>query len=207
MSKRAFLKVAAALLGVGALTAVGGMALADTEHGEDDVIVTADIKKPKIQGVLAMDVASNSASLTESGSTALVRQFVGDLPEVRVYDTRDPDDIPDDVYWYVLGTATDFEGDASQPDIPAGNLGWEPDLVDPGESGGVAPGPRVDTLLDSPPNNVGLVDTEFLMQTIDASADVASDEEWTATAALFLKTPATVEPGVYTSTLTLSLFE
>ncbi|MDR2252444.1 MAG: hypothetical protein LBD97_01040 [Bifidobacteriaceae bacterium] len=207
MKIKASIRIAAALLGAAALATVGGMAFADDQVGGDEEIeVTAEIQ-PQTLGVLAMSVASNAATLTENGSTALVRQFTGTLPTVTVTDTRDPDDIDDDVFWYVLGTATDFHGDGTQPDIPAANLGWTPALIDPGESGGVAAGPQVDTALDSGPNNVGLVDQEFLVETTDPSQDVVTDESWTANAALFLRTSPTVAAGTYTSTLTLSLFE
>ncbi|MDR1189465.1 MAG: hypothetical protein LBK95_18785 [Bifidobacteriaceae bacterium] len=209
MRKRDCARLAAALLGAAALTGVGGMAWADQEQwGEDEeVVLTAEIEPLSGEGLLAMSVKTNAATLTESGSTALVRQFTGTLPEVKVTDTRDQDQIADDVVWYVLGSASDFEGDSGQPDILAQNLGWGPRLIDGGASGAVAPGPRVDTALDSGPNNVGLVDQEFLFETTDPSKDVVSEGEWTAEADLFLKTAPTVAPGTYTSTLTLSLFE
>ena len=53
---------------------------------------------------------------------------------------------------------------------------------------------------------MGLVDQELLALAIDSGA-IASEGQWTANANLFLRTPATVAPGSYSSTLTLSLFE
>ena len=70
----------------------------------------------------------------------------------------------------------------------------------------MAEGDQVDTVLDAGPNNVGLVDQELLAMAFDSEA-VAPEGQWTATADLFLRTPATVAPGNYTATLTLSLFE
>jgi hypothetical protein len=184
------------------------MALAETQYGPDeDVTVTVEIQGAPQPGVLSMSVAANAVALAETTGTASIREFTGTLPTVTVKDERDPADIPDDVMWYVIGTASDFVGDAAQPDIPAANLGWEPALINGGASGAVAPGPRVDTALDTGLNNVGLVDEEFLAMTTDYSNVVNPEGEWTANAELFLKTGVTVDPGIYTSTLTLSLFE
>lgn len=205
------LRIAAAVLGA-AVLAVGGGALTATaaeEQGEGDVDVTVDIAPVEQPGVLAMSIAGTTAALTESGSTALTRQFVGSLPRVTVTDTRTSAEIPDGAYWYVLGTASDFVGSAGQPGITAGHLGWRPSLVDGGASGLVAVGDEVMTELDEetlPGNDVGLIDEELLAMTAD-SAEVATEGRWTAEAELFLKTDAAVSPGEYTSVLTLSLFE
>jgi hypothetical protein len=75
--------------------------------------------------------------------------------------------------------------------------------TDPGE---VAAGDQVDTVLDSGPDAVGLVDQELLAISA-ASQDINPTGSWSVDANLFLKTPITVEPGSYTATLTLSLFE
>lgn len=205
------LRLAAAVLGAVAL-AVGGGALAATaaeEQGEGDVDVKVDIAPVEQPGVLAMSIAGTSVTLTESGSTALTRQFVGSLPRVTVADTRTPAEIPEGAYWYVLGTASDFVGSAGQPEITAGHLGWRPSLIDGGASGLVAVGDEVMTVLDEetlPGNDVGLVDEELLAMAAD-SEEIATEGRWTAEADLFLKTDVAVAPGGYSSVLTLSLFE
>jgi hypothetical protein len=209
MKKMTIIRTAAAVLGGLALAGVAGLAVAEPgEISDEEVDVTVVISPLSGPGALTMTVAADSATLTEATSTdPALRQFTGVLPIVTVNDSRDVDDIPADVMWYVLGSASAFEGDAAQADIPAGNLGWSPRMIeDPSESGLVGPGGDVDTVLDTGVANRGLVDQEFLVAAID-SALVAEEEEWQATADLFLKTPATVEPGTYTSVLTLTLFE
>src|SRR5699024_11422140 len=57
------------------------------------------------------------------------------------------------------------------------------------------------------PDNVGLEGQELLQLALDSSEATAANGEWTATADLTLKTPLDVEPGSYSSTVTLSLFE
>ena len=206
MDKRGvFARCSVAAVAAALLVGVAGAAIAD-EYGNDDVEVYVAITELDEPGVLAMSVAGSSATLTESGSSATVRQFTGSLPTVTVTDTRTAEEIPDGAFWYVLGSSTDFTGDAGQPGIGAGHLGWAPQLIDGGESGLVAEGDQVDTVLDAGPNNVGLVDRELLAMAFDSEA-VAAEGQWTATADLYLRTPATVAPGNYTATLTLSLFE
>jgi hypothetical protein len=204
-SSRFLSRASAAALGGLLLTGVAGAALA-AEFGDDQVDVNVEIAELNEPGVLAMTVAGTSVALTESGSTGTVRQFTGTLPTVTVTDTRTAEQIPDGAGWYVLGTATDFAGTAGQPSISAGNLGWTPNLIDGGESGQVAEGEQVDTVLDSGPDAVGLVDQELLALAIDSEA-IAPEGQWTANAELFLRTAPTVEPGTYGSTLTISLFE
>ncbi|WDZ82748.1 hypothetical protein [Micromonospora cathayae] len=179
------------------------------EPGADaDVTVTVEIEEIDEPGVLALSVAGNSVALSEDGSTLLVRQFVGTLPTVTVTDTRTADEVPADAGWAVLGSATDFVGAAGQAPISAGHLGWKPRLLDGGDTGLISEGEEVVTVLDEPTqpgNNVGLVDQELLVSTFDSGA-VAGDA-YTVDADLFLRTPADVAAGSYTSTLTLSLFE
>ena len=194
-------RVVAASLGAFVLTGVTSLAFADTEHGSDDVTVTVDVADLGPAGVLAMSVASNSTALTENGSDATSRVFTGTLPTVTVTDTRAAADIPDDAFWYVLGTASDFTSGTDT--IGAENLGWSPHLIDGGESGLVAEGDVVDADLDGGP---GLVDQELLAMAW-SSAQIATEGRWTATADLVLKTVPTVTPGSYASTITLSLFE
>ncbi|GGM60437.1 hypothetical protein GCM10011608_51840 [Micromonospora sonchi] len=158
--------------------------------------------------MLALSVAADSVALSENGSTLLVRQFVGTLPTVTVTDTRTADEVPAGSAWAVVGSATDFVGNAGQEPIGAGHLGWRPRLLDGGDTGLVAEGEEVVTVLDEPTqpgNNVGLVDQELLVSTFDSGA--VAGGEYAVNAELFLRTPANVAAGAYSSTLTLSLFE
>ncbi|GGO21106.1 hypothetical protein GCM10011576_39060 [Micromonospora parathelypteridis] len=173
-----------------------------------DVRVTVDIEEITEPGVLAMSIAGDSVALSEDGSTLLVRQFVGSLPTVTVTDTRTPEEVPDNAAWAVLGSATDFVGGAGQAPISAGHLGWKPRLLDGGDTGLVTEGEEVVTVLDEPTqpgNNVGLVDQELLVSTFDSEA--VTGDAYSVDADLYLRTPADVAAGSYTSTLTLSLFE
>ncbi|WP_327025291.1 hypothetical protein [Micromonospora sp. NBC_01739] len=191
---------------------VGAVALAGPAHAEPGdetgVEVTVEIEEIRQPGVLAMSVAADSVALSEDGSTLLVRQFTGTLPTVTVTDTRTADEVPAGAAWAVLGSATDFVGDADQAPIGAGHLGWQPKLIDGGDTGLVSEGEEVVTVLDEPTqpgNNVGLVDQELLVSTFDSGA--VTPGAYTVDADLFLRTPADVAAGAYTSTLTLSLFE
>ncbi|PPI20209.1 hypothetical protein C5D44_17155 [Rathayibacter sp. AY1B5] len=194
------------MAGAALLTAVAGAAVADENYGDQDVDVNVSIAELTEPGVLAMTVAGTSTDLTETGSTALVRQFTGTLPTVTVSDTRTADEIPAEAGWYVLGSASEFTGDASQEPIGADHFGWTPRLLDGGDSGLVTEGDQVDTVLDDGDDAVGLVDQELLALALDSGA-VAEEGQWTASADLFLRTDATVEAGDYTGQLTLSLFE
>ncbi|NQX13816.1 hypothetical protein HQQ80_19490 [Microbacteriaceae bacterium VKM Ac-2855] len=187
---------------------LGGVAsaasAAEPVGDSSDVDVNVSISDLVAPGVLAMTVAGTSTTLTESGSDATVRQFVGDLPTVTVTDTRTADEIPDGAFWYVLGSSSEFVGAGTQDPISPDHLGWTPDVADPDGTGEVAPGPQVDTVLDGPPNNVGLVDQELLAMSLDSESAIGT---WDANAELFLKVPVTTAPGAYSSILTLSLFE
>jgi hypothetical protein len=198
---------AAGLAGGVLLLGVAGTAMAaEVEVGNDDVDVNVDITPMAGTGALSMSVAGSSTTLTENGSTSVIRQFTGTLPTVTVTDTRDPADIPEGAGWYVLGTSTDFVSADGASTIGAENFGWAPKLIDGGESGLVAEGDVVDTAIDGGPDGVGLVDQELLAIT-NGSAAVAEEGSWTANADLFLRTEPTVDAGQYSSTLTLSLFE
>ncbi len=204
--RRLFAAAAASAVLAGSV-ALGTPASAEPVDSSD-VRVTVDIEEIREPGVLAMTVAADSVALAEDGSTLLVRQFVGTLPTVTVTDTRTTDEVPEGAAWAVLGSATDFVGDADQAPIGAGHLGWKPKLIDGGETGLVSEGEEVVTVLDEPTqpgNNVGLVDQELLVSTFDSGA--VAGGEYTVNANLFLRTPADVAAGKYTSTLTLSLFE
>lgn len=195
-------RIAAAALGVTILTSVAGAGVAsalDEPYGDDQVDVSVEIPEVEQPGVLAMTVAGASTSLSENGSTATERRFTGTLPTVTVTDTREADEIPEGAFWYVLGSITDFTGDAGQPDIvSAESFGWDPQLV-AGDPGSVAEG---DTVLPGE----GFQDVEMLAMAFD-SGEIAAEGTWSANAGLTLKTPSTVAPGSYAATLTLSLFE
>ncbi|TDC02119.1 hypothetical protein E1091_01450 [Micromonospora fluostatini] len=181
---------------------------ARAEPGGGDVTVTVEIDEITEPGVLAMSIAGDAVTLSEDGSTLLVRQFVGGLPTVTVTDTRRPDEVPEQAAWAVLGSATDFVGRDGQAPIGAGHLGWKPWLIDGGGTGLVSEGEEVVTVLDEPTqpgNNSGLVDQELLVSTFDSGT--VAGAAYSVDADLFLRTPADVAAGEYTSTLTLSLFE
>jgi hypothetical protein len=209
-STRSIARACAVGAGTVLLLGVAGMAAAEENHGDTDVDVNVQIEETGEPGVLAMTVASTSTTLAENGSTATERQFTGTLPTVTVTDTRDPSEIAPGAYWYVVGTSSDFTGDAGQPAIGAGHLGWAPHLIDGGESGLVSEGDVVDTVMDEDDPNAelpfGLVDQELLAMGFDSS-QVRPEGQWTANADLFLRTPVDVPAGAYTAKLTLSLFE
>ncbi|SNT34429.1 hypothetical protein SAMN05216276_103572 [Streptosporangium subroseum] len=198
------------LAAAAALTAsVAFQAPATADPGDGtDVKVTVEIEQIKEPGVLAMSIAADSVALSEDGSTLENRQFLGTLPTVTVTDTRTMEEVPSGAAWAVLGNASNFTGDSGQAPISAGHLGWKPRLIDGGETGLVAEGEEVVTVLDEPTqpgNNVGLVDQELLASTFESGA--VAGGAYAVNADLFLRTPADVAAGSYASTLTLSLFE
>ncbi|MGN7186459.1 hypothetical protein [Microbacterium enclense] len=206
MKKIANVCIAAVALGLLASSAAATAAVAETQYGDDsDVTVNVDIPRAPGTGTLSLTVAGTSTTLTENGSTGTVRQFTGKLPTVTVTDTREAADVPGGAFWYVLGSATDFvssDGDI----ITADHLGWSPMLTGDTDPGSVAAGDPVDTVLDGGPNGVGLVDRELLAMASD-SAEINPEGQWSVSADLFLRTPASVTTGSYSSTITLSLFE
>ncbi len=194
--------VAAVLVGGLAPTAAAADRVDDT-----NVDINVTIERQEQPGFLSMTVASNSVSLSEDGSDQTRRQFTGKLPTVTVTDTRSADEVPADAAWSVLGTVSDFKGSAGQPTIDAGHLGWAPALVGTNDGDGlVAAGDEVETVLDQGSAAVGLKDNELLVSTWNSS-EVREEGSWQANADLFLRTPVDVEPGTYSSVLTLSLFE
>lgn len=204
MKKSMVARCAAGVVGGLLLTGVGVAAFADpTENGTGDVDVSVEIA-PTDDGSLSLTVAGTTSTLTENGTTASYRQFTGALPNVTVTDTRE--DVAPGVFWYVTGQASDFVGTAGQPNITPDHLGWAPRVVT-ANNGEVSEGDTVDTSLDGGANNVGLVGQELLALALDSAEAQAASGQWTANADLVLKTPVTVAPGSYTSTLTLSLFE
>jgi hypothetical protein len=203
MNRRSlWVRTAAGAFGGVLLLGVAGAAIAD-EVGNDDVDVNVEIEALPPVGALTMSVASNSTTLTEVASgDAEIREFDGTLPTVTVTDDRE--EVPAGVFWYVTGQSSAFTAAGVDP-IGAGHLGWTPALLTEGD-GEVAPGDTVDTVLDTPPNNVGLVGEELLALSLD-STEARPVGEWQANADLFLKTPVDVAPGSYSATLTLTLWE
>ena len=199
------LRAGAIAFGALMLVAAGGAAAtADDQYGEEGVDVWVSVDPLPVPGTLALTVAADWTTLEEDGSTDLVRQFTGELPNVTVSDTRSDDEIPDGANWYVLGTADDFESTAGDI-VTADHFGWSPQLVGGSDEGDgiISVGGDVETVLDG---DRGLVDQELLYLAIDVPA-VDGGGAWTATADLFLRVPATVTPGDYHSVITLSLFE
>jgi hypothetical protein len=204
----------AALLGAGLLAGVSSMAFADdAEHDSSGVPVKVEFEDAG-PGQLSLSV-TGEAILSEVTPQAVPgqREFAGTLPTVTVTDNRDVGDIPAGAAWYVLGQSSDFEGDASQPDITADHLGWTPKIVDAGALGLVDVGDPVLTSMDAAttippqdPDNVGLLGQELFAYAAD-SAIVNPEGSWQANADLVLKIPSSTPAGAYASVLTLSLFE
>ncbi|BFM25476.1 hypothetical protein [Microbacterium sp. che218] len=194
-------RIGFATLGVGILAAAGsGTAFA---ADEDSVDVQVEIAPAAEPGVLALTVADDATTLTEGEASGTDRTFAGTLPTVTVTDTRLAENVDPESFWYVMGAISDFTGSAGQPAISsADSFGWYPDIVSGNPAGGsqvVAPGDDVD------PGTGGFVDAELLAN-VDSAADAAGGS-YSATADLLLKTPATVEPGAYSATITLTLLE
>ncbi|WP_375384874.1 hypothetical protein [uncultured Microbacterium sp.] len=184
--------------GAALLVSAGTAAVAADENpGDAAVDVKVDIQEIAEPGVLALSVDTTSTSLTENGSTDLVRQFTGTLPTVTVTDTR----TAAATSWSLMGSASDFTQTGSASSIGADHLGWAPAVIIGDGDPAVSVGGDVDGSLDGGP---GLKDQELLFLA-DSAAAVGGT--WSANADLKLKVPADVEPGSYTSVLTLSLFE
>jgi hypothetical protein len=209
--------LAVAGLGAGLLCLVGTMASAEDLVNDEQVAVKVDIGPLSGPGALTLTVADDEAVLTEdlTPDVAGVREFDGELPLVTVSDTRTT--ITGGVAWAVYGWAGDFtKDDDAAVTIPASQLGWQPVVVDDGDTGDVWQGAAVGTALDDPNAGKGLAwdstDPDYLGELLtftgDSAALVTADEHsWTAKADLFLRTATTVTPGNYTAGLTLALYE
>jgi hypothetical protein len=194
LSRRAISsRLGIAALGVGILSVVGaGAAFGATE---DTIEVSVQIAPDAEPGALALTVAGDSAALTEGDAEGTERVFTGTLPTVTVTDTRLREDNPAD--WYVVGSISDFAGDADQPDISsADSFGWAPAIVSGNE------GEQIVAEGDPVEPGTGFADEELLFSN---DPDVAGS--FSASAGLELRTPNTVAPGSYAATMTLSLFE
>src|SRR5690625_2022019 len=134
--------------GVGAvgallLTGVAGAAIAD-EVGSNEVDVSVDIEALPPVGALTMSVAADSTTLTEVDSEdPEVRRFDGTLPTVTVSDDRE--DVPEGVFWYVVGQSSAFTAEGA-PEIGPEHLRWRPELLTENNAE-VAPGDQVATVL------------------------------------------------------------
>lgn len=202
MTTRGLLRGVAGITGATLLVGVAGAAFADPVE-DDAVRVDVEIGAVEPASALSMSVAAESTTLVEvpSGDPA-VRQFDGDLPVVTIADDRD--EVPQGQYWYVTGQSSEFAAEGL-PSLPAGHLGWRPNLITAG-NGEVAEGGEVETVLDDGPNAVGLVAEELLALALD-STEARVQGVWEADADLFLKTPVDVAPGSYSAVITLTLWE
>jgi len=202
----ALLRYGAIAFGVAVLTSAGTAVASAASIDDDAVDVHVTIAPPVDDGFLALSVEESSTLLEEVDSDdPLVRQFDGSLPTVTVTDTRTT--LPEaGSYWAVLGTASDFVNDEDDAvTIGAEYLGWVPALLaDYGSE--IDAGQPVDGAVDDGPG-LATQDTEILYVNWDQEENFGQGP-WSATADLSLKVPAaSVEPGSYTSVLTLSLFE
>jgi hypothetical protein len=205
------LRMVGVFAGAAVLLGVAGVASADeTVQTDGNVPVPLEVTIEALN-YLSMTVDDTLVTLDdEDGSVAgSYREFRGTLGDVTVTDTRDSDDIDPDVAWYVMGQAADFVGDGTQADITVDHLGWLPRVIDDGGNGNVSEGQDIYTVMDgTDAEDRGLVAQELMFWPFpQSSGDVANEGSWTANAELFLRTPETVEPGTYTSELTLTLFE
>jgi len=150
---------------------------------------------------ISMDVAALSVELEEQDIDADYRLFVGELPTVTVTDSRDVSEIPLDVFWYTLGSASDFDGPQQ---LDANNLGWEPEVLQAQDFDEVFAGERVAPIIL---DGAGLGGSETLAMAFDSREAAGVGSPWEAEAAISLAVPADSEPGTYTSELTLSLWE
>lgn len=202
-----YARTAVGLAGGLLLAGLGSAAFA-AELGNDGVDVNVEIGENPA-GSLSLSVAADSTSLTEvEGASADYREFTGALPDVTVTDTRAV--VPEGVSWAVTGQASDFVGTDGQAPITPDHLGWKPAMETADDTGNVFEGEEVSTSLDEATpevDNVGLAGQELLQMTLDSADAQGENGTWTANAGLTLKTPNNVEPGSYSSTLTLSLFE
>lgn len=194
----------------GALLLGGAGAAIAAEVDGDQVDVNVNIEAVEPVGALTMTVADDATTLTEVASADEdFREFAGTLPTVTVTDDRE--EVPAGVFWYVNGQSSDLTA-AGGLSIGAENLGWSPALLT-GDDGFVTPGEETVPALDEPTNtpnpegnNVGLEEAELLALALDSS-EARPTGQWTANANLKLKTAATVAPGAYSGTITLTLWE
>jgi len=197
--------IAASLLGLAlAATTAPAMASADPDDGIEVSVTIDPIRTP---GEVSMTVADNNGvTLTENGTNAAARQFTGTLPTVTVTDTRLPEEIPTGDFWAVVGQAGQFTSTGTETaTIGPEYLGWAPRLISESETGVVAAGEPVSSVIPDGTGApaVGLQGQELLVSTANSADEIGT---WEVNADLALRTPVDVTAGEYTSTLTLSLF-
>lgn len=205
-TKRTAQILAASVLGLALAGVSGGPAVADDNPGEG-IDVSVNIEPLATPGQLSMTVADNDGvSLQENGSDAAARQFTGTTPTVTVTDTRSPEEIPDGEFWAVVGQASEFvASDDPSKKIGPEYLGWTPRLLTESDTGAVAPGEPVSSVISdgSGAPAVGLQGQEMLVSIANSADEIGT---WEVNADLVLRTPVDVAAGEYHSTLTLSLF-
>jgi inosine-uridine nucleoside N-ribohydrolase len=157
--------------------------------GSIDVWIEVDGIPPD-EGELTLTVPVDaSVELEEGAQFQGARRFAGTMPQVSVSDTR-----PVAVGWEVVGKAASFTGPSQ---LPASALAWDPFLVR-GRSG-LAAGAATAAAADG---GLGLSEPSLLASGADpgrkGTADLGADLE--------LATPVNIQPGTYSTTLTLSLY-
>jgi hypothetical protein len=194
---------AGATMGVLLVATVGAGAAAADEVDDQGIDVSVDITDQGGGGELALSVATNDGVvLTEEETEGDVREFVGTTPTVTVTDTRDPEDVPAGVWWSVVGQAGELvDAEDATRSIGAEYLGWTPRMLTESSSGLVSEGQPVDSAVDS---GEGLEGQELLVSAWESGGESGS---WDVAADLALRTPADVEAGSYSSTITLTLME
>ncbi len=202
MKKSVVLRGSVIAFSAALLVSAGSAAMAEEEKDAHGIGVEVEIAPLAGPGALAMTVDGDSTTLVEGESTDLERVFSGTLPKVTVTDTRASEDVPEDSFWYVVGTASNFHDEQKKSTIDASSLGWTPRLVE-GEGEGT---PFVEVGGDVSPSEPGLVDQELLYLAESGEAN-AGGGVFSASADLDLVVPAAVPAGTYSSTITLSLFE
>ena len=196
MKKSVVLRGSVIAFSAALLVSAGSAAMAEEEKDAHGIGVEVEIAPLAGPGALAMTVDGDSTTLVEGESTDLERVFSGTLPKVTVTDTRAPEDVPEDSFWYVVGTASNFHDEQKKSTIDASSL------VE-GEGEGT---PFVEVGGDVSPSEPGLVDQELLYLAESGEAN-AGGGVFSASADLDLVVPAAVPAGTYSSTITLSLFE
>ncbi|WP_433675647.1 alpha/beta hydrolase [Microbacterium gorillae] len=165
---------------------------ADTTSG---IPVTASIAEGE-NGVLALTVADfgDGVALSEPQNAGDRLRLTGALPEVAVTDSRTAQQAGLGG-WSVAAQAQAFT--SAGRTIDAGHLGWTPRVLTPRD--GLTAGAQVQTILDG---GLGLAAPGEL-----ASANAAGRfGQATLAADLSLEVPVDIQPGQYSSVLSVSLF-
>jgi phosphate ABC transporter phosphate-binding protein len=158
----------------------------DTPLSPTAASVAIDVTNP-ITGSLTVTVAAGTVDLTVSGYAA-----TGALSQVTVSDTRN-----NSPGWSVSGQAADFtgSGSAAGSTISGNQLGWIPTLG----VGPVGAGVTLGGTVTVPP---GLGTTAAVLASAPAGRGFGTSA---LDASLFLLIPPTARPGIYTSTLTVTV--